>query len=73
MRQEPNSNAPVANTVSGDLGCCEYCGRSTPFTAAILCGLPLGMICTCAIELRANERHARALLHSSPVRRVEGH
>lgn len=72
MRQEPNNNTTVANTASGDLGHCEYCGRSTPFTAAILCGLPLGMICTCALEQRAVERVMRALRAGAPIR-VEGH
>jgi len=44
------------NTANGELGHCEHCGRATPFTAAILMALPLGMICTCAIESRMLER-----------------
>jgi len=72
MRQDPS--APITpNTTSGTLEVCQACGRSQPFTAAILMGLPLAQICTCAIEQRANDRFARAIAHSAPVIRAEGH
>jgi len=53
---------------------CSYCGRSAPFTTAILAGLPLGQICTCAIEQRMSARVVRTLRNTGVgVACVEGH
>ena len=38
---------------------CEYCKKYSPFTEAIRAGKALGVVCTCAIELRAVERIVR--------------
>lgn len=61
----------VMNPVRAGLESCPACSRYQPFTAAVLAGVPLGRICTCALELRVIERQTSRSRQCAP--RVEGH
>ena len=62
MQHDP---AETTSHTASAFDVCSACGRSQPFTEAIKAGLPLGQICTCAIEHRAIERLTRQIKWSS--------